>query len=110
MSTYEQSSPIDIPVPVAGRPLDAATFATLRGIEATLQTVLKSTRGLFGDSVHMVLEDDPETPDDLCIVFEARTRGEVDEVLAMEDQWHGRCIELAGKDAVFFRLRVDLVS
>jgi hypothetical protein len=70
--------------------------------------MLRCARELFGSDVFVVLEEDAEIPDDLHLVFEVKTTGEVDNILRKEDEWHERSIELAPKALSFFRLLVDI--
>ena len=70
--------------------------------------MLQSTREIFGDDFRVVVEEDAEIPDNRCLVFEVKTRGEVDEVLVKQNEWHRRCGRLAWESARFFRISVDI--
>lgn len=109
MATYDQAGQIGVPFPVAAPPATAEAIASLHDISAELQRMLETTRGLFGDGVQLVLEQDPEVPSDTQLVFEVTTRGDVDQVLAKEDKWHACCVQLPNNASRFFRLHVDVL-
>ncbi len=112
MATHDQLTQIGAPLPItspAGPPLDARAFAALHGISKVLQMVIENTHQLFGGDVCVVLEEDPELPDEVNIVFNITTHGAVDDVLAKEDEWHARCVQLAESASVLFRLHVDVL-
>lgn len=109
MSIY-QSSLTDSSFLLSGKPIDPAVRASLHGTDAELQAMLDKTRELFGENVEVVLEEDPELPNDVHVVFNVKTHGDVDQVLAKEDDWHARCIRHSGKARMLFRLKVDILS
>ncbi|HVA51453.1 MAG TPA: hypothetical protein VNH11_34240 [Pirellulales bacterium] len=108
MSTYHQPVNIDAPLFLSAPHCDVRSFASAKGIEAELETMLSGTREIFGDSFRVVLEEDAGIENDVHLVFEVKTSGEVDDVLLREDRWHDRCVTLAPKAAPLLRLFVDI--
>lgn len=84
------------------------SFASANGIEAEIQTLLRSTREIFGDSFRLMIEEDAQIGGNWHLVFKVTSSAEVDQVLAMEDEWHDRCVSLATKAAPHVRLLVNI--
>lgn len=89
-------------------PSDVSSFASANDIEAELQVRLRSTQGIFGNRLRMVVEEDAEIEGDWHLVFNVTASAEVNQVLAMEDEWHDRCVSLAAKAAPHVRLLVNI--
>lgn len=65
MATYDQAGQIGVPFPAAAPSANAEAIVSFHDISAELQRMLETTRGLFGDGVKVVLEQDPEIPSDI---------------------------------------------
>ena len=79
-----QTSSLPIPVPA-----EVIAFAAEQGVGAYLPGVLEMTRRTFPDAaLGVVVEDDPEIPNDRHIVVLAKgIKLTVDQALEASDQW-----------------------
>jgi hypothetical protein len=107
-------------LPVAGPDLDAAVrhfvatadaFGAPRPSSDELQhwihQVVDITRELFPGKLVVETGVDPETPDDVSLLIQVEATGSVDEIVALDDDWHGRIVSIAPQWAGFFRLLID---
>lgn len=97
------------PVPI---PADVATFAAEQGVSKELPAVIEMTQRVFPQaSVSVVLEDDPEIPNDWHIVVEAKDiRLSVEEALEARWEWHGGLFEnCPAPKAYIFRVRMEVL-
>lgn len=82
-------------------PLDAGV---LKGL---CQQVAVFTSELFPGEVRIMVKNDPDIPQDLYFVFRVRSKAGVDELAALNDQWHRRLLMLKGRRSGLFRLAID---
>ncbi|HEX7449183.1 MAG TPA: hypothetical protein VF306_16635 [Pirellulales bacterium] len=66
------------------------------------------TRELFPGEFSVEARTDPEIPDDLYLVIEVRAAGSIDEIAALNDEWHGRVCRLPHRIPGLFRLSIDI--
>lgn len=66
------------------------------------------TRELFPGEFSVEARTDPEIPDDLYLVIEVRAAGSIDEVAALNDEWHGRVCRLPRRFPGLFRLSIGI--
>ena len=72
--------------------------------DATMKQVLALTRELFAGKIRVYDAEDPEIPGDRYHVFEVTAEGDVDELLAWDDQWHRRLCQLPDRIPGQYRL------
>lgn len=65
------------------------------------------TRQIFAGKVSMTQEHDPELAGDRHFVVTIVDTGDIDEILAREDQWYARLRELPEEMRGAFRLVID---
>lgn len=65
------------------------------------------TGELFGNDWFVEIRVDPEIRDDLYFVFDVRATGSVDELVALDRQWHRRLLPVGRKWPGLFRLSID---
>lgn len=68
--------------------------------------VLDYTRQVFGSAATLSRELDPETGEE-CWVVVAPAAGQVDSIVAANDQWHRGMLDVAGEFAHRYRLSLD---
>lgn len=64
------------------------------------------TAELFPGEMRISIHNDPDIPDDLYILFGADATGDLDELAAKNDEWHGRICRLPTRFSGLFRLSV----
>lgn len=84
--------------------VDCPSEAELRQL---CRQVASFTAELFPRITRIQVKNDPELPDELYILFAVDASGPVDDVLALNDQWHRRVISVEGKWHGLFRLAID---
>lgn len=65
------------------------------------------TTELFPGNLSIETGIDPENRDDVCLLFQVDAGGNVDEILALHDQWHRRLLSVAPQWPGLFRLSID---
>ena len=108
MSTYDRPASFDSLVFMPGETSEVASFASAQSIEKELESMVKTTAEIFGGDVRVVVEEDAEIAGDRYLLFEVKARGDVDEVVKKENEWHRRCARFGWESARFFRLGVDI--
>lgn len=66
------------------------------------------TAELFPGEMHIRINNDPEIPDDLYILFGVDATGGIDELAAKNDEWHGRVCRMPTRFSGLFRLSVTV--
>jgi hypothetical protein len=69
--------------------------------------VVAFTKQLFPSTLVIETNVDPEIRDDVCLVFQVLAEGSVDEVVALDEQWHRRVLSLAPTWPGLFCLSID---
>lgn len=72
--------------------------------DATMERVMALTREIFPGEINIYEVEDPEIPGDRYHVLEVQTKGDPDEVLAQDDQWHRRLCQLPDRIPGRYRL------
>jgi hypothetical protein len=71
------------------------------------QQIEQFTRELFSGPVEILTELDPETDESYFAVYVA-TEHEVGEIVRLNDAWHRRLLQTAGKAAGLYRLALNI--
>lgn len=69
--------------------------------------VIAVTEQLFPGEMRARVKNDPEIPDDLYFVFAVRAVGDIDDLVARNDQWHRRVVKIEDARHGLFRLAID---
>ncbi|HET6881881.1 MAG TPA: hypothetical protein VFI31_17075 [Pirellulales bacterium] len=85
MATVPARSNVKISEPVLPEDLESSE---------EYRNVLTMTQRLFPGLVVVRREQDPELPEEY-VVFEVQVKGTLDEIMALDRQWHQECCELA---------------
>lgn len=71
-----------------------------------VDAILAFTKDMFQGDVRVVDTDDPEIAGRRYFVFEVTTKGSVDELVALDDQWHRRLCQVAERNPGRFALSI----
>jgi hypothetical protein len=85
-----------------------ADTAQRLGVVDELRRVQAATERLFPGMVNIEVMQDPEINDLVFLVFNVVGRGADAEVMARMDQWYSESTRIAGKNASFFTISVDV--
>lgn len=66
------------------------------------------THELFPEKFAVETRVDPEIRDDVCLLFQVHAEGDIEEILALRDQWHRRLLSFVPKWPGLFRLSIDV--
>lgn len=79
----------------------------LRSQQSVSELVAQFTKELFEGAVIVRQESDPDFQSDYFVVSVAAC-GDVDQLIALNDQWHRRIRDVVGEAADQFRLSIDV--
>ncbi len=94
-------------------PAEVSAFADEQGVAAYLPPALELTHRVFATArrLAVLVEDDPEIPDDRHMVFEVDAPLTIPEALAAERRWSEELFHICPAQRVcVFRLSMDLVA
>ena len=107
-------------VPIAAPDLDAAVrhfvatadaLAAPRPTTEELRTWIRQvadiTRELFPGKLVVETGVDPEIREDVSLLIQVEVRGSIEEIMALDEQWHRRVVSVAPKWSGLFRLFFD---
>jgi hypothetical protein len=83
-------------VPDTGLPLD----------DPAVKEALRIAVEMFGDSVEVVIERDPENPEHEFVAFDVECRGEPKELVRLRHEWHERVDQATNDRSREFRLSI----
>ena len=86
--------------------LGAAKPASDELIKLTKQVAALTTE-LFRGEIAVEINVDPEMRDDICLLFQASADGSVEEIAALDEQWHRRVVSIAPQWPRLFSLSID---
>ena len=86
--------------------LDAPKPASEELLKLTYQ-VAALTAELFRGEIGVEINIDPEIKGDVCLLFQVSARGDVDEIVALDEQWHWRVLSVAPRWPGLFSLSID---
>jgi len=72
-----------------------------------LDAVLEMTKDLFGENVSVKEEADPEIPGERYVVLDVVLRGDVREIVALDQEWHRRLLGTVAENPQGFRLSIE---
>lgn len=70
--------------------------------------VMTFTAELFPGEICVRVKNDPEILTDLYFVFAIRASGDIDDLVARNDQWHRRVMRTEGSRHGLFRLAIEV--
>lgn len=68
------------------------------------RSVAEATAALFPGGLGVHVDRDREIPDDIYFVFDVGASGQVEDILALDKEWHRRLHRVAGRFAELFCL------
>jgi hypothetical protein len=74
--------------------------------DAQVDAILVFTKEMFQGDVQIFDTEDPEIAGRRYLVFEVTTKGSVDELAALDDQWHRRLSQIADRNPGRFALSI----
>lgn len=88
----------------------AEVFGVVPPVSAELRRLCSQvadfTAELFPGEMHVEVKNDPEIPDDLFFRFAVVATGTIDDIAALNDQWHARVCRLPATPSGLFRLSI----
>lgn len=66
------------------------------------------TEELFPGNMQVVVRNDPDIPDDLYFVFSVGAKGDLADIAARNDEWHGRVYRMPVAFCGVFRLSITV--
>lgn len=82
-------------------------FAFSRGIHDHLSELITLTEEVFSGDVDVEVGSDPESPEGQFLIFHVQESGDLDAILAKENEWLKRTAELLPNHLDALRLAVD---
>lgn len=106
------SPPPTAPIPVAKRrsvadfPPEVRAIAERFRVAHLLPEILDFTEQIFPGPVAVMVEWDPEIPDDPHIVFEVKATGTIAEILDREGEWHRKVLDCAKPESYVISITI----